>query len=288
MTWVRWESSGYWIAFIGTFLAVGVWESARPLRPLRSTAGRRWRNHAALYAISVLCSALVLRVSPVFVAFAVRDSRYGLLNRGFLPKAVTFAVTLAALDLVLYASHRLFHSVHALWRIHEIHHSDQDFDVSTAARFHPLETLISESLYFGAVGLLAPPPAAVFMAQMLIVVENLFVHANKSLPAAVERVLRWIVITPDLHRIHHSQERAEQNLNYGQLFPWWDQIFGTYRSTPACGQANLVTGVAELIGTDTLPVTYMFGRPFQRRHLAPVTTISNSPIPTLPPRSDHS
>jgi sterol desaturase/sphingolipid hydroxylase (fatty acid hydroxylase superfamily) len=284
MQWVRLGSSAYWVAFIAAFLAVAVWESARPLRLLRSAASRRWGNHAALYAASILCSGVTLRVTPVFVAFAVRDSHYGLLNRALIPYWASFAATLPALDLVLYASHRLYHSVRFLWRVHEVHHSDRDFEVSTAVRFHPLEVFITQGFYLGAVALLAPPAAAVFTSQILIVVENLFVHANKSLPAAVERALRWIVFTPDLHRIHHSEEVAEQNLNYGQLFPWWDRLFGTYTSVPARSQANLVTGVAELRDTDTLPVLYMLAAPFRP---APITKASTSPTPAPPPQSAH-
>jgi sterol desaturase/sphingolipid hydroxylase (fatty acid hydroxylase superfamily) len=286
MHWVRLAGSAYWFAFVGAFLAVAVWESVRPHRPLHSAAGRRWRNHAVLSGASILCSGLVLRGSPVLVAFATQDSRYGLLNRAFIPWWVSFAATLPALDLVLYASHRLFHSVHFLWRIHEVHHSDADFDVSTAVRFHPLEGIVTQALYLGAIALLAPPPAAVFTSQILIVVENLFVHANKSLPAAVERVLRWIVITPDLHRVHHSEEMADQNLNFGQLFPWWDRLFGTFAPVPACGTERLVIGLKELRGVDTMPIVYMLAAPFNR---APrITTVSTIPSPTPTPRSARS
>jgi len=289
MNWLRWESSALWIAIVAGFFAVAIWESVHPLRPLQASAGRRWRNHATLYAVAILCAGFALRVSPVFVAFAVRDSRYGLLNHAFLPKALTFVITLAVLDLVLYAAHRLFHSVRFLWRIHEVHHSDHDFDVSTAGRFHPIELVITQSFYYGAIALLAAPPAAVFTAQLLLAIENLFVHANKSLPSVAERALRFIIITPDLHRIHHSAEFAEQNLNYGQLFPWWDRLFGTYRATPQCGaQQHIVTGIAELGDADTLPVTYMLAEPFQPRSPVPVTTASSSLMPTLPPQSDHS
>jgi sterol desaturase/sphingolipid hydroxylase (fatty acid hydroxylase superfamily) len=284
MYWVRVASSAYWIAFVGAFLAVAVWESVRPLRPLGCAAGRRWRNHAVLSAVSILCSALVLRGSPVLIALAVQDSGYGVLNRASIPYWMSFAATLPALDLVVYAGHRLFHSVHFLWRIHEVHHSDADFDVSTAVRFHPLESIVTEGLYLGAVALLAPPPAAVFTSQILTLVENLFVHANKSLPPAVERLLRWIVITPDIHRVHHSEELADQNLNFGQFFPWWDRLFGTFASAPARGTEHLATGLKELRGIDTTPIVYMLAAPFRR---APrITTASTTPSRT--PRSARS
>jgi sterol desaturase/sphingolipid hydroxylase (fatty acid hydroxylase superfamily) len=286
MDWARLGSAAYWIAFAGAFLAVAVWESARPLRPLRSPDSRRWRNHTALYAASIVCTSLALRVTPILLALSVQDSRYGVLNRAWMPYWLSFAVTLPALDLLLYASHRLFHAVHFLWRIHEVHHSDTDYEVSTAVRFHPFEVLITQALYLGGIALLAPPAAAVFTFEILSIVENLFVHANKSLPPAIERILRWIVITPDLHRIHHSEEFAEQNLNFGQLFPWWDRLFGTYRSAPAGGPDRLVTGLRELRGVDTLPVWYMLAAPF--RPARRLTTASTSPTPAPTPRSARS
>jgi sterol desaturase/sphingolipid hydroxylase (fatty acid hydroxylase superfamily) len=294
MHWVRLASPAYWIAFIGAFLAVAVWESASPLRPLSAAAGRRWRNHAVLSAASMIATGLVLRAGPVLVALAVQNSRWGVLNRAFIPFWINFAATLPALDFVLYASHRLFHSVHFLWRVHEVHHSDADFDVSTAVRFHPIEGLVTQALYLGAVALLAPPPAAVFTSQILIVAENLFVHANKSLPPAVERVLRWIVITPDVHRIHHSEEFADQNLNFGQLFPWWDRLFGTFVSVPARGREHFSIGLKELRGTDTMAIGYMLAAPFMPGPpvaplVAPlVTTASTSPTPAPTPRSARS
>ena len=308
-------SSPFWIAFTAAFVAAAVWESAHPLRPLSSTDSRRWRNHVALYAISIVCSNLALRTSAVVVAFAAQDSRYGLLNRAFIPYWVSTAAALPALDLLLYAGHRLFHSVGFLWRIHEVHHSDHDFDVSTAVRFHPFEVLITQGLYLGTVALLAPPPAAVFTSEILRIVENFFVHANKSLPPRIERILRWIVITPDVHRIHHSEEFAEQNLNFGQLFPWWDRLFRTYASAPAGGPDHLVTGLKELRGVDTLPVAWMLAEPFQRtgregrlqsgwnshvppneacplcavpEERQPITTASTNPAPTPSPRSARS
>jgi sterol desaturase/sphingolipid hydroxylase (fatty acid hydroxylase superfamily) len=264
MNWIRLDSSAYWITFVAAFLAVALWESAHPLSPLAFAAGRRWRNHAVLYATTLVFSGVILRASPVFVAIAVASSRYGLLNRAAIPYWIRFAITFVALDLFHYASHRLFHAVHPMWQIHRVHHSDRDFDVSTGARFHPLEVIITQVLYLGTVALLAPPPAAVLAYGLLVVIENFFVHANKSLPLSVERVLRWVAITPDLHRIHHSEEPADYDLNFGEVFPWWDRLFGTYAGASARSPGNVVTGLKELSGVDTLPVLYMLTAPFRR------------------------
>ena len=263
MPWARLGSSPFWIAFTAAFVAAAVWESAHPLRPLSSTDSRRWRNHVALYAISIVCSNLALRTSAVVVAFAAQDSRYGLLNRAFIPYWVSTAAALPALDLLLYAGHRLFHSVGFLWRIHEVHHSDHDFDVSTAVRFHPFEVLITQGLYLGTVALLAPPPAAVFTSEILRIVENFFVHANKSLPPRIERILRWIVITPDVHRIHHTVQPDEQDSNFGFDLTWWDRLFGTYRAKPRGQHANLVLGLKEERDPAALGLRALLLRPFR-------------------------
>jgi sterol desaturase/sphingolipid hydroxylase (fatty acid hydroxylase superfamily) len=277
MDWARLGSIAYAIAFPAAFLVVAIWESWNPVRSLASAAGRRWRNHVLLYAVSAACSWVAIRVTPVVVALAVQTSPVGLLNGPRLPLWARWAITLPVLDLVLYASHRLMHSVYVLWRVHAVHHSDRDYDVSTAGRFHPIEVLFTQGMYLGAIALLAPPLAAVFTWQILIVFENMFVHANKSLPAPIERVVRWIFITPDLHRIHHSDQFAEQNRNFGELFPWWDKLFGTYSAQAACHPIPVATGLSELDrGIDTLAVRWLL--------TMPLTTASTSPAPTQPPR----
>lgn len=283
MYWVNIAGTAFWIALAVTFPAVAAWESFHPLRGLSSSAERRWGNHALLYATTVLLTALVFRASPILVAFAARDSRYGLLNRAFVPGWVNFAATILLLDLFHYGTHRAFHSLSLLWRFHQIHHSDRDFDVSTSVRFHPIEALATQAALLGAVAVLAPPPAAVFVSQILLLMENLFTHANQALPPAVERTLRWIVFTPELHRIHHSEEIADQQLNYGQLFPWWDMLFGTYARASARGPEQLVTGLKELRSTDTLAVSWMLAAPFRRgvaMDSTDVTTDSTIPAPT--------
>lgn len=289
MDWVRLGSVAYAIAFPAAFLIVAIWESSNPVRSLgsedgRPAAGRRWRNHVLLYAVSAACSWVVIRVTPVVVALAVQTSRAGLLNGSRFPLWARWAIALPALDLVNYASHRLMHSVYVLWRVHAVHHSDRDYDVSTAGRFHPIEVLVTQGLYLGAVALLAPPVAAVFTWEILIVFENMFVHANKSLPAPVERAVRWLFITPDLHRIHHSEQISEQNCNFGEILPWWDKLFGTYSGQAACHPNPVATGLSELAPrADTLAVRWMLTLPFRHERGA-VTTTSTSPAPTQMPR----
>jgi sterol desaturase/sphingolipid hydroxylase (fatty acid hydroxylase superfamily) len=265
MAWLKMEGAAYWALFVATFLAVAVWESFQHKRPLSSPAERRWSRHAILLAISGVVQTAVLRVTPAVVAWGARDNPFGVLNRPWIPFLVGWVVCILVLDLVRYGMHRAFHSISYLWRVHEVHHSDPDFDVSTAGRFHPLEVVSTQALYLAVIWLLAPPPLAVFAAELLALVLNLFAHANASLPGWAEKLLRVILITPDLHRIHHSEEIGEQSRNFGQTFPWWDRLFGTYLAEPAAGEEGLVTGIKGLQNGRSLGLGFMLAEPFRSR-----------------------
>ncbi len=251
---------------MGSFFILAVWESLRPWRNLTQSNERRWLAHGILFAGAVVFQSVLIRSSPLVLALAVADKPWGLLNRSWLPWPAQFAIAIPLLDLVHYATHRLFHAFRFAWRIHEVHHSDTDYDVSVAVRFHPLEVTGSRVLYLAAIAMLAPPLAAVFISEVHSTLLNTLVHANIAWPPRLERVLRLIFITPDLHRIHHSIDLAEQNSNFGQTLVWWDRLFGTLRAnatlSPAAGFATGVTG---------LPVgayqgkAALFTAPFQRR-----------------------
>jgi sterol desaturase/sphingolipid hydroxylase (fatty acid hydroxylase superfamily) len=206
----------------------------------------------------------VFRVSPIVFAAAIADTSFGLLNKPWVPFLFRCAAGVVLLDLAHYGVHRMFHSVSLLWRVHEIHHSDPDYDVSTAARFHPLEVIASNAAMFGAIALLAPPPVAVFASVLLTIVLNLFAHANASLPGGADRLLRSVFVTPDMHRIHHSEDIREQSSNFGQTFSWWDRMFGTYVRQPAAGD-KMVTGLAGMRDERSLGFGHMLGEPFQSR-----------------------
>jgi sterol desaturase/sphingolipid hydroxylase (fatty acid hydroxylase superfamily) len=266
MAWLRLEGAVYWALFVGTFLAVAVWESFHPKRALSSPAERRWSRHAMLLLISGVVQTAILRVTPPVVAWWARDNPFGILNRPWMPLLAAWIACFLLLDLVRYAMHWAFHSFYFLWRVHEVHHSDPDFDVSTAGRFHPLEVVSTQAFYLATIALFAPPPVAVFAAELLALALNLFAHANASLPDWVERVLRTILITPDLHRIHHSEEIVEQSRNFGQTFPWWDRLFGTYLGKPAAGEEGLTTGIKGLQDDRSLGVGFMLTEPFRARY----------------------
>jgi sterol desaturase/sphingolipid hydroxylase (fatty acid hydroxylase superfamily) len=263
MSWARIAGPAYWIGFVALFFLVAIAESLRPLRELSSPTERRWRNHLAILAIAVAILALFQRMSPVVLAAAVEHCRWGVLNKPWLPLAVRCGVAIVLLDLLQYWIHWSFHHFPWLWRVHEVHHSDPDYDVSTAGRFHPLEVLYSQGIRFGAIALLAPPAAAVFIAELLTMILNLTVHANASLPERIETPLRALFITPDLHRIHHSQDVEEQNRNLGQTFPWWDRLFGTYTPKARANGEAFRTGIRGLEKRDQVGIGFMLAEPFR-------------------------
>jgi len=277
MSWVQIESYAYWPLFAASFIGMAVWESFRPLRPLEARAERRWGIHGVLMAIAMAFSVVVLRASPVVLAAAVADSRFGLLNRPWAPLPLRFVAAVLALDLVKYASHRTMHAVFALWRVHQMHHSDADFDVSTALRVHPLETIFMQGTYLAAVAVLAPPLSAVVLAELLSAFQSLFNHANASLPPRIERLLRLVLVTPDMHRIHHSAEIREQSANLGDIFPWWDRLFGTYLDQPAAGHRGMALGLHGFSKEKGLNLAFLLSLPFRRE--APQVASAEAPIP---------
>lgn len=253
------QSKAYWIAFIAAFLAAAIAESIAPARAITGVE-RRWSRHFVLFAAGAVASGLVLRLSPVGVALLFADSPYGLLNR--LPLWPACVVAVVALDLVHYGTHWTYHHVSWLWPVHLVHHSDSDYDVSTAARFHPIEFILGGGATLAAIALLAAPPIGVILSELLTIIMNLAVHANANYPPWVERVLRTVLVTPAVHRIHHAEDIGDQNANFGQSLLIWDRLFGTYR--PAASRADFDTGVAGMRGRDSLALGHLFGAPFQR------------------------
>jgi sterol desaturase/sphingolipid hydroxylase (fatty acid hydroxylase superfamily) len=262
--WIKIEGAAYWSIFVAAFLGVAVWESVRVKRPLTVPAGRRWGRHGALYAISFGIAAVVLRANPVFTAALAAHNRFGLLNKSWLPFAARCVLTVLLLDLVKYAVHRAHHSVALLWRVHQVHHSDPDFDVSTAGRAHPVEVLLTQGATLLAIVALAPPPGAVLAAELLACFQSFFEHANASLPPSVEGWLRRFVITPDLHRVHHSREVWDQSRNLGEIFPWWDKLLGSYSAAPRAGEQAWAPGLEGFQGEGALGVRFMLEQPLRR------------------------
>ena len=208
------------------------------------------------------------------VAFAASGSHFGLLNREIIPYWVRFVMAVPLLDLARYGQHYLYHAVPVLWRVHQVHHSDPDYDWSTSLRFHPLEVLLTQGSQLAVIALLAPPPPAVLCLEVFQVVENIFVHANISIPAWIDGRLRGWLITPDMHRIHHSDDFSDQNTNFGVAFPWWDRLFGTYRQEPASGHEYMGVGLREVDVKQGVSLIAILAQPFR----SPATTAVVSPL----------
>jgi sterol desaturase/sphingolipid hydroxylase (fatty acid hydroxylase superfamily) len=260
--WIRIESTAYWAALVVAFLACAIWESFRPKRNFGGTE-RRWGKHGLMLIICTVASVGLYRISPVVMAFNVSGSRFGLLNRSWLPFAVRCVIAILALDLVRYSTHRLSHAVGVLWRFHQVHHSDPDFDVSTGLRVHPVDLVMTQGAYLVAVAVLAPPLVAVLIAELLGALQSFFTHANASLPRWADKKLRAVFVTPDMHRIHHSEEMAEQFKNLSDIFPWWDYLFGTYLEKPAAGDDKLATGLKGFQNERSLGIGFMLAQPFR-------------------------
>jgi sterol desaturase/sphingolipid hydroxylase (fatty acid hydroxylase superfamily) len=204
------------------------------------------------------------RISPVVLAANVSSSKFGLLNKPWLPFLVRCVIAILALDLVRYTTHRLSHGVGPLWRVHQVHHSDPDFDISTALRVHPIEVVLTQGAYLLAVAVLAPPLVAVLIAELGSVLQSFFSHANASLPRWVDKPLRAVFVTPDMHRIHHSEVVGEQFKNLSDVFPWWDRLFGTYAEVPAAGNDGIVTGLRGFQDKKSLGIGFMLAQPFRK------------------------
>lgn len=264
MPWLQIEARAYWVVFVSVFILVAAWESRRPVRALSVREETRWSRHAVLLTIGLFLTAALYRFSPAVVAAAVNGNPSGLLNRAWQPEAVRWVLAVLVLDLVRYVVHVAHHAVPILWRVHQVHHSDPDLDASTGARFHPIEMIATQGAYLAAIALCAPPVGAVVLVELLFTFQSFLSHANASLPQSVEMVLRPVWITPDIHRIHHSDQAPEQRHNFGDLFPWWDRIFRTYRAAPATGIADLRTGLEGFQNERSLGLGFMLKLPFRR------------------------
>lgn len=229
----------------GAFVLLVVLEWAKPFRRAVQPKPARWFTNLALFAIDTLAVRLLLPVAMVGMALLAAERGWGLLNAIALPAWLAFVLTIVALDLALWVQHWATHRVAWLWRLHRVHHTDRDFDVTTAARFHPLEILPSMVWKVAVVAALGAPALAVFVFEVGFAIATLFTHANLSLPATWDSALRKLIVTPDMHRIHHSVRMPETNSNYGTLLSGWDRLFGTYTAQAQQPQRDMVIGLEE-------------------------------------------
>jgi len=229
--------------FLGVFALIGLWELVAPRRALTVSKAMRWASNLGLVAMNTLLLRLVFPLAAAgIVTFGVANG-WGLLNHFQVPFWVAVPVAVVAMDLVIWLQHVMVHAVPALWRLHRVHHADLDYDVTTGARFHPIEIALSMLFKFATIAVLGPPVLAVVIFEVLLNATAMFNHGNIRIPVAIDRVLRWFVVTPDMHRVHHSVEDDETNSNFGFNLPWWDRLFGTYRAQPRAGHEAMTIGI---------------------------------------------
>ena len=248
--------------FFGIFVIMALWELVASRRELSQPRGRRWFANLGILVLGSLLVRVLFPAAAVGLALLAEGEGWGLLNRVDLPGALSFVLAVLVLDLAIYLQHVMFHAVPALWRFHMVHHSDQDFDLTTGIRFHPIEIVLSIVIKFAVVVALGPPPEAVFVFAVLLNATSIFNHGNVRIPQWIDRWLRWIVVTPDMHRVHHSVEIDESNSNFGFNLPWWDRLFGTYKAQPEAGHLEMKIGVSHLQQTDPAGLISLLGMPF--------------------------
>jgi sterol desaturase/sphingolipid hydroxylase (fatty acid hydroxylase superfamily) len=230
-------------AFLGVFGAVASWEALAPRRSRSLTRHARWPHNIGLLLVDIVVLRILAPGAAVAVALAGEAGGWGLLNTWAPPAWLAALIAVVLLDLAIYLQHVMFHAVPTLWRLHRVHHADLDFDVTTGLRFHPLEILISTAIKCAVVAAIGAPAIAVLVFEVLLNATAMFNHANASVPQSVERWLRWVVVTPDMHRVHHSIRYEESSSNFGFNLPWWDRLLGTYKPQPDAGHQGMTIGV---------------------------------------------
>jgi sterol desaturase/sphingolipid hydroxylase (fatty acid hydroxylase superfamily) len=251
------------VAFASVFVILAAWEFAAPRRSQKLRRGSRWPSNLGIVILDTALVRLAVPTAVVAVAIACETQGWGLFQLLGWPAWVTIPLAFVALDLAIYLQHVLFHAVPALWRLHRMHHADQEIDVTTGVRFHPIEILLSLGIKFAVVTALGTPAVSVVIFEVLLNATSMFNHSNVRMPLRLDRVLRWIVVTPDMHRVHHSIVVRETNSNFGFNLPWWDRVFGTYRDQPEAGHVDMTIGIDQFREPGEQRLDRMLTQPFR-------------------------
>jgi sterol desaturase/sphingolipid hydroxylase (fatty acid hydroxylase superfamily) len=250
-------------AFASGFLVIALWEMMAPRRARSLDRLSRWPGNVGVVVLDTLLVRVLFPTATVGVALMAEARGWGLFNLLSLPAAVSVIASVLLLDLAIWAQHALFHWLPILWRLHRMHHADLDVDVTTGIRFHPLEILLSLFIKFAVVTTLGAPALAVLIFEVLLNLSSMFNHANIRLAPRLDRIARLLVVTPDMHRVHHSISRLETDSNFGFNFPWWDRLFGTYRAQPEAGHDAMIIGIEGFRDTRELRLDRLLLQPFR-------------------------
>jgi sterol desaturase/sphingolipid hydroxylase (fatty acid hydroxylase superfamily) len=250
-------------AFAGIFAVMAAWEILAPRRDQKLGRRTRWSGNIGIVIVDAVLVRLVFPITAVGLALVAEARGWGLFYALDLPTWVSVPLAVMALDLAIYLQHVLFHAVPTLWRLHRMHHADLELDVTTGTRFHPIEIILSMGIKLGAVAAMGVPAVAVLAFEVLLNATSIFNHSNVRIPAWVDRGLRWIVVTPDMHRVHHSILAPETNSNFGFNLPWWDRLFGTYRDQPSAGHLGMTIGIEQFREPAEQRLGCMLTQPFR-------------------------
>lgn len=266
-------------AFAGIFAVMALWETLAPRRRQAIGRWRRWPGNLGIVVLNSVLVRLLFPTAAVGVALFAETHGWGLLHVLKAPNWLAFGASVLLLDLAIYLQHVLFHAVPGLWRLHRMHHTDLEFDLTTGARFHPLEILLSLGIKLGVIVALGAPATAVLVFEVLLNATSMFNHGNVRLPVPLDRLLRRFLVTPDMHRVHHSWHPDETNSNFGFNVPWWDRLFGTYRAQPRDGHLNMTLGINQFRDPRELRLDRMLWQPFRG-------STESYPINARPERTD--
>jgi len=248
--------------YIGVYLIISLWELVKPRRKLNYSRKIRWTNNIGITLLNSLIMRLIFPILAFEIAVIAKEKGIGLFNYLSLPTTLEIILSVLILDFAIYKQHRWFHRHKYLIRIHKMHHTDLDIDITSSFRFHPLELIVSMIIKILVVVIVGISPISVMIFELFLRVVVLFNHGNIYIPPKVDRVLRWIVVTPDMHRIHHSLTPQERNSNFGFNIPWWDMIFKTYTREPKEGQENLTIGLRAFRREKYLKLNWLLAQPF--------------------------
>jgi sterol desaturase/sphingolipid hydroxylase (fatty acid hydroxylase superfamily) len=257
------ESAVRLALFLGVFVVMAVWERLAPRRGQDIPRMLRWTSNLGIVAVDTVLLRLTFPVLLVGLAVVCEQQGWGLFNVYPVPAWAAWVSTVLLLDLVVYLQHVLLHAVPVLWRLHRMHHADLEFDVTTGLRFHPVEIALSMTIKLSVVALLGAPAAAVLVFEALLNATSMFNHSNVRMPLRLDRVLRWLVVTPDMHRVHHSIHPDETNSNFGFNLPWWDRLLGTYRAQPRETHETMTIGIRQFRTRRDLRLDQMLIQPLR-------------------------
>lgn len=250
--------------FAAVFGGLALWEFLDPWREAKQGRRVRWPANLGIFALDIVVARIVFPASAVGAAIWAQNAGFGLSHWLGLPTLAAGVAGFILLDLLIYAQHVAFHKAPLLWRIHRMHHADTELDVTSGFRFHPIEIVASLFIKAGAIVLLGVPPMAVLAFEIVLNGMALYNHSNVRVPARVERALRWVLVTPEMHVIHHSTARRETDSNFGFNLAWWDRLFGTYSHRPKDGYEAMTIGLDEFRDRSEQSLPRLLTQPFRK------------------------